>query len=148
MVRHVKKEGGRLTTAETLEQMMSILANGDYAVTIETESQWKKRQPRTLNQNAMLHVWFQHIANALSGEFGDSGWTADDVKRYYAYKFRQAKQMPNGEVIEVSVETHKLNKRQMSDYMARVQADVAAELGIQVPLPDDARYAEFVEMYG
>ena len=43
--------------------------------------------------------------------------------------------------------TSKLNTKQMSDFMNKVQADAASELGIQLPIPEDRYFEEFYQQY-
>ena len=63
MVIHIHKEDGKVTDQRTLDQCCTWLPNGEYVVTIEPRAQWEKKQPRTLNQNALLWIWFADIAN-------------------------------------------------------------------------------------
>ena len=37
--------------------------------------------------------------------------------------------------------------KQMSDFMNKVQADAASELGIQLPIPEDRYFEEFYQQY-
>ena len=43
--------------------------------------------------------------------------------------------------------TSKLTTLQMTDFLRKVQADAATELGIMLPLPEDRYYEEFVSEY-
>ena len=71
MVIHIKKENGQVTDGRTLGECLAFLPNGDYVAEVITKVQWEKRKPRTLNQNALLHVWCRHIAKALTEYSGD-----------------------------------------------------------------------------
>ena len=51
-----------------------------------------------------------------------------------------------GEMI-VAGSTSKLNTLQMTDFLNKVQADAAVELGIRLPLPADRYYQEFIDEY-
>lgn len=53
----------------------------------------------------------------------------------------------NGEVDEVSGSTSKLNTLQMKVFLDKVQADAAAEFGINLPLPADKYYNDFINEY-
>ena len=147
MVFHIHKEEGKVGDQRTLDQCCAWLPNGDYVVTIETKAQWMKKQPRTLNQNALFHVWCRYIAKALYEYSGDENWTADTVKKFFAYRFGEGKFTPNGEPYHDSVETSKLNKKQMTEYMNKIQAYMLSECGVRVPLPDDDRFREFQAEY-
>lgn len=147
MVIHLLKEEGRITDQRTLDQCCAFLPNGEYVATIEPKAQWEKRQPRTLNQNALLHVWFRHIAIALNQQYGDDYWNADKVKDYFAVMFATDEVKPDGEIWRKPLSTSKLTKKAMTEYMERIQAYVLTEHGIRVPLPDDARWEEFMREY-
>lgn len=147
MVIHIHKEDGKVGDQRTLDQCCAWLPNGEYVVTIETRAQWLKKQPRTLNQNALFHVWCRYIAKALYEYSGDENWTADTVKKFFAYRFGEGKFTPNGEPYHESVETSKLNKKQMTEYMNKIQAYMLSECGVRVPLPDDDKFKDFQAEY-
>ena len=147
MVIHITKEEGKVGDQRTLDQCCAWLPNGEYVVTFETRAQWLKKQPRTLNQNALFHVWCRYIAKALYEYTGDENWTADMVKKFFAYRFGEGKFTPSGEPYHESVETSKLNKKQMTEYMNKIQAYMLAECGVRVPLPDDEKFKEFQAEY-
>ena len=147
MIVHLHKENGHVTDQRTLDQCMGFLPNGDYVATIETRAQWEKRQPRTLSQNALLHVWFKHIAIALNSQYGDDYWNADLVKDYFAIKYATDEVKPDGEIWRKAVSTSKMTKKQMTEYMERIQAYMLTEHGIKVPLPDDDKFKDFQIIY-
>lgn len=147
MVIHINKEKGKVTDQRTLDQCCAWLPNGEYVVTIEPRAQWLKKQPRTLNQNALLHVWFKHIAIMFNRNHGDDYWTAEKVKDYFAVMFATDEVTPEGEVWRKPVSTSKMTKHQMFEYMNRIQAHVATEEGIRVPLPDDDKFNDFQIIY-
>ena len=147
MVIHINKEEGKVGDQRTLDQCCAWLPNGEYVVTIETRAQWLKKQPRTLNQNALFHVWCRYIAKALYEYTGDENWTADMVKKFFAYRFGEGKFTPSGEPYHENVETSKLNKKQMTEYMNKIQAYMLAECGVRVPLPEDEMFKDFQMEY-
>ena len=61
--------------------------------------------------------------------------------------FRAPEVLPNGKVVDKWVETSKLNKKQMTDFMNKVQGYMATEHGMSVPLPDDDKYVDFHNEY-
>lgn len=147
MVIHVKKECGHTTDGRTLDECLVYLPNGEYVMTVEAKAMWEKRQPRTLNQNALIHVWFKYIAKAFNAKYGDDYWSADRVKEYFADLFGQDEVTPSGMPWRKPLQTSRLTKKQMYEYMERIQAYVATEEGITVPLPDDDKFAEFQMVY-
>lgn len=148
MIIHVKKENGKVSDGRTLDECLRFLPNGDYAVIVESEEQWRRRNPRTLSQNALFYVWCGHIANVFNQEYGDDGWNKDNVHDFFCDMFRYPVALPDGSVIDKAVETSKLNKKQMTAFMNKIQSYMATEHGVSVPLPDDDKYADFKEVYG
>lgn len=147
MILHITKQNGHVTDGRTLDECLKFLPNGDYVGEIIPRQEWEKRKPRSLNQNALYHVWCRYVAKILFEYTSDGGWTQDEVKRHFAWVFGEDKVSPNGTVRHDPVETSKLNKKQMHDYMERIQAYVFDWCGIQVPLPDDDKYRDFQAIY-
>ena len=148
MVIHLKKENGKVSDGRTLDECLRFLPNGDYAVTVETEEQWKRRNPRTLSQNALFYVWCGYIANVFNQTYGDDHWNKDNVHDLFCEMYKQPVVLPNGQVIDKWIETSKLNKKQMTAFMNKIQSYMATEHGVSVPLPDDDKFADFKEVYG
>jgi len=144
---NITKEAGHVTDSRTLDEVCAWLANGDYVVTIQTLEQWQKKQPRTLNQNALFYVWCSHIANFFNTTYGDSRWNKDNVHDLFCELFKQPEVLPDGRVVDKWVETHKLTKKQMRSFMEKIQEYMATEHGATVPLPDDDRYKDFINIY-
>lgn len=147
MVIHLCKVNGNVTDGRTLDECCRFLPNGDYVATIEAKADWERRQPRTRSQNALCWVWFADIANFFNKTYGDDSWNKDNVHDLFCEMFRSPVVLPNGQVIDKWVETSKLNKRQMTDFMNKVQSYMATEHGATVPLPDDERYNDFHDLY-
>lgn len=147
MTVHLLKDRGHVTDRRTLDELMDFLPNGEYVATIEPKAQWERRQPRTLSQNALLHVWFKHISIALNQKYGDDYWTADKVKDYFAMLYATDEVTPEGRPWRKPVSTSKMTKRQMTEYMEKIQAEMLTEHGIRVPLPEDERFKDFQDFY-
>ena len=147
MIVHLRKDQGHVTDRRSLDEIMGFLSNGDYVATIETKANWEKRQPRTLSQNALLHVWFRHIAIALNQQYDDDYWNADKVKDYFAMLYATDEVTPEGRPWRKPVSTSKMTKRQMTEYMEKIQAEMLTEHGIRVPLPEDERFKDFQDFY-
>tara|TARA_A100001037_G_C15093877_1_gene610452 strand:- start:968 stop:1357 length:390 start_codon:yes stop_codon:yes gene_type:complete len=92
------------------------------------------RQKRSLQQNALLHKWFDEIAKA-TGEY-----SADDIKTLMKAKFSPRK-LVCGEMIPTA--TSKLNSAQMAEFMDQVAA-FAGTYGVALTQPDDLRETEGV----
>lgn len=147
MIIHIKKENGHVTDGRTLDQCCGFLPNGDYVATIEPRAQWEKKRPRTLSQNALLWIWFQDIANFFNTTYGDSMWNKQNVHDLFCEMFKTIEILPNGQIINKWVEISKLNKKQMTDFMNKVQEYMATEHGATVPLPDDDKYKDFHDLF-
>jgi len=85
------------------------------------------RQKRSLQQNALLHKWFDEISK-VTGEY-----TADDIKTLMKAKFSPRK-LVCGEMIPTA--TSNLNSAQMAEFMEQVAA-FAATYGVALTQPND-----------
>jgi hypothetical protein len=82
---------------------------------------------RTSNQNALYWVWIGIIAN-------DTGHTADEIHEIFKGMFLTPITVEIGtKTREIAPSTTKLSTVDMSEYMERVRAFCAAELGLQLP---------------
>lgn len=147
MTIHLHKENGHVTDTRTLDEICQWLANGDYVATIEPKEKWAKRQPRTLNQNALFYIWCHHIACFFNTTYGDDRWNKNNVHDFFCEMFSYPIVLPDGRLVDKWVETSKLNKRQMTDFMNKIQSYMATEHGVSVPSPDDDKYKEFTNIY-
>jgi hypothetical protein len=85
------------------------------------------RQKRSLQQNALLHKWFDEIAK-VTGEY-----SADDIKTLMKAKFSPTK-LVCGEMIPTA--TSKLNSAQMAEFMDQVSG-FAATYGVALTQPNE-----------
>lgn len=115
--------------------MCSQLRNGKYRLKIE-----RYVEPRTLSQNALMWLWFTCIER-------ETGTDKQDVHDYYCNTFLRRRTIIKGRETVVAGSTSKLNTLQMTEFMNKVKADAAAELGIILPLPEDVFYHEFINEY-
>ena len=114
---------------KSFDYLCSTLKNGTYKV-----------EPRTLSQNALMWLWFACIER-------ETGTDKLDVHDYYCRKFLPRQICMNGNIVSVVGSTSKLNTIQMKTFMDKVQADAATELGINLPLPVDQYYKDFINEY-
>lgn len=131
----IKNSDGLHWVGRTLDGMLSTLANGKYLVTVE-----KHREPRTLPQNSLMWMWFSCIEQ-------ETGAAKEDVYSYYCRKYLSRVVVMNGQEVTVNDTSSMLNMAQMSEFMTKIQADAASELGIMLPLPSDRYYQEFINEY-
>lgn len=120
---------------KSFDYLCSTLANGTYTISIK-----RKVEPRTLNQNALMWLWFACIEK-------ETGTDKMDVHDYYCRKFLIRQISVNGSSVNVVGSTSKLNTLQMKNFMDKVQSDAASEFGINLPLPADKYYQDFINEY-
>ena len=131
----LQKVDGQCHMEKSFDYMCSQLRNGRYRVRIE-----RYNEQRTLSQNALMWLWFTCIER-------ETGTDKLDVHDYYCNRFLRRTAFIKGREMTVAGSTSKLNTVQMTDFLRKVQADAAAELGITLPLPEDRYYREFVNEY-
>lgn len=132
----VQKDGDSFRwIGQSIDYALSLLANGKYYVTIE-----KYKEPRTLSQNALMWMWLACIEQ-------ETGTPKEDVYNYYCRKFLSRVVVINGHEQMVNDTSSMLTTVQMSEFMTKIQADAASEMGISLPLPSDRYYQEFVDEY-
>ena len=93
-----------------------------------------------MSQNALMWLWFACIEQA-------TGTDKLDVHDYYCKLFLRRRIQINGKEEVVVRGTSQLNTAQMTDFMNKVKADAATEMGIMLPLPADRYYEEFIHAY-
>jgi hypothetical protein len=131
----VRKVDGRVTTDIDLGYLFSTLRNGTYTITIKRAS-----EKRSINQNDLMWMWFSCVER-------ETGTPKNDVYNFYTKKFLQ-KVVQVGDRLERCVEsTSQLNKERFTEFLNKVQADVASELGIQLPIPEDRYFEQFYQTF-
>lgn len=106
------------------------------------------KNPRTLSQNALVHVWFAEIAKAMKLK----GFTyvqdnqalylsEDDVKLMLKDKFLGYRDIVRGKMVikDQLVSTKKLDKGEMMRFLDEVYG-WAFDRGIQLKTPEDSEY--------
>ena len=131
----VEKKDGRVSLDTDLDYLFSTLRNGSYNLILK-----RVNEKRTINQNDLMWMWFRCIEN-------DTGTDKNDIYMYYCKKFL-CKIIRVGEKVEKVYETSSmLNTAQMSEFMTKIQADAASELGITLPIPEDKYFEAFYQQY-
>lgn len=127
------KKDGQVSIDTDLGYLFSTLRNGVYTLTIKRAS-----EKRTVAQNDLMWMWFACIE-------GETGTAKEDVYNHYCKKFL-SKPDPMGEGF-INDTSSRLNTKQMTDFMMKIQADAASELGITLPVPDDRYFEAFYQQY-
>lgn len=129
----ITKEDGQVRIDTNLDYLFSTLRNGVYTLTIKRAS-----EKRTIAQNDLMWMWFACIEN-------ETGTAKEDVYNHYCKKFL-SKPDPMGEGF-INDTSSRLNTKQMTDFMMKIQADAASELGITLPVPEDMYFEAFYQQY-
>ena len=115
--------------------LFSTLANGSYTITIK-----KAKEKRSIPQNDLMWMWFTCIER-------ETGTPKDDVYMYYCKKFL-CKIIEIGNHREKIYNTSsKLTMEEMTEFLNKIQADAASELGITLPLPEDRFFEQFYNQF-
>jgi hypothetical protein len=129
------KKEGRLSFDVEPAYLFSTLANGTYTITIK-----KASEKRTIAQNDLMWMWLKCIEN-------ETGTPKDEVYMYYCKKFLMRTMKIGQRMERIYMTSSKLSTLEMTDFLNKIQADAATELGITLPLPQDrffeAFYAQF-----
>lgn len=133
--RFVKEQGVIKWLGQPIELMFNLVANGEYALEIK-----KKVKRRTVDQNALMWMWFTCIED-------ETGTLKQDVHDYYCKLFLRRVVVVNGKEEVVVRSTSKLNTAEMTVFLNKVQSDAAAEFGIRLPSPDDQFFNAFTNKY-
>ena len=118
-----------------LSYVFSLLKNGTYSIEIKST-----KERRTVSQNALMWMWFACIER-------ETGTPKQDVHDYYCRQFLRRQITWNDHAITVIGETKKLNTQQMTEFLNKVQADVATEFGITLPKPGDRFFNDFYSQF-
>lgn len=131
----MRKIDGRLTFDTELAYLFSTLRNGTYTITVK-----RMAEKRSIAQNDLMWMWLACIEN-------ETGTPKDEVYMYYCKKFLTKTVNIGGKLERIYMTSSKLNSEQMTDFLNRIQADAASELGITLPQPQDRFFEAFYQEY-
>ena len=135
------KIGGNVSNLKDLhswlDRNVKYLRNGTFTLQIVG-----KIRCRTLAQNRLMWMWFTCIEV-------ETGQPREDIHDYYTLKFlpKDITDFTTGAMVSVGGHTSTLTTETFTDFLNKVQADAATELGITLPQPGDLSWEEFEEMY-
>lgn len=132
---HIEKREGKWYAA-SLRAAMDTLPNGEYEVKLSSATRMSKPQ------RGYLHVLFGIIADILNRmDLGDGRrWTKEKVKHYAkAVGIYPTEEMvlPDGEIVEVPVDTRALDRHQSSEVIERLIQHFWEEFKIRLPGPNE-----------
>ena len=101
-----------------------------------------KRNRRSVDQNSLYWCWLSCIMD-------ETGEHKDDLHEYFKQHFLGVDErfVFNKYQVVVTKSTTKLDTKQMTDYLERIQQFASAELGIILPNPEDLYWEEFYNKY-
>ena len=103
----------------------------------------KYTNPRSLSQNALLHVWFGTMSEHFSKKVDTN---AEQMKALMKYKFLGTEDVVVGKtIIEGQLrQTSRLTKGEMTQFMDQIH-EWAADHGVNLPIPQDSEYMKLRE---
>ena len=131
----LEKRDGKVTWDKPIDLLLSLLPTGKFTLTIK-----KQTKDRSINQNALMWMWFACIADT-------TGNTKEEVHDAYCYMFLSRPVTMGNRGGNIPMGTSKLNTEEMKEFLDKVQADAASELGITLPNPEDQYFDAFCEEY-
>ena len=129
------KKDGNVSMEKSFDYLCSRLSKGVYTSKIV-----RKTKPRTIPQNSLMWMWFKCLEE-------QTGQPKEDWHDYYAAKFLSRQVMIGNRLVWVPGRSSTLNSLQMTNFLNKVQADAATEWGINLPLPADRFFADFIDEY-
>lgn len=129
------KDGEQVSYDKEPAAILRSLRNGKYTITIA-----KKKDPRSIDQNALMWLWFTCMEK-------ETDVPKQDIHDYYCRRFNRKLINWNGRQEVVAMGTSKLSKDEMQIFLDKVQADAQTEFGIKLPNPEDYYFDAFYQTY-
>lgn len=124
---------------ERLEHLHQYLVdNWDWSVPVTLEPK-PYQNPRTLDQNALFHVWIREMVAHFKPARPEL--TEEEMKNICKFRFLGTESVKAGKImIENQLrQTSKLRKGEMYHFMEQVN-QWALELGLNLTVPDDSEF--------
>ena len=118
-----------------MQQISTCPTDGTYQVEIT-----KVKKSRTTAQNSLYWMWLREISASYAeshGEYHSSEIFHQYLKRLF---LGQEPVTINGNHMVAMVSTGKLNTKEMTDYLEKIDHWAGSELEIQLPHPQDIYY--------
>ena len=118
-----------------IEYIDSIFAQEKRVTIVITKEQ------RTLDQNRLYWLWLTCISQ-------NTGNDKDSLHEYFVSKYLQPELVQVFEkMIYKRLSTTLLDTKQFTEYLNKIQLFANTELSIELPNPEDMRFAEFKDYY-
>ena len=128
---HTIKVVSEIQRRAAVEEVMKIPLEPVHSVTIKLY-----KSKRSLDQNALYWKWLTCIKDHVLETSGQA-FSEDELHIYYRKKFLPySKKMLGKTEIEVLTSTTKLNTKEMSEYMSKIDLFCVEKLHLFLPQPD------------
>jgi len=131
---------------DKVHNLVDSLEEWDFSVPVSVKLE-PYRNPRSLDQNAMSHVWYKRIAKHMEKK----GCTIDHKTPDIVWKLWLKKRFLGEEIIKIGKQevinvarTSKLSKGDMCHYLDQVW-HWARDQGIKLPIQKDSEYAQLLD---
>ena len=131
----LSKRDGQVRWEGDLDYLLSTLRNGQYVVTVK-----RLAEKRSIAQNDLMWMWLTCVER-------ETGTPKEDAYLYFCEKFLSKFVTLGEKTTRTHLTSSNLNTEQMSEFLEKIQADVSAELGIQLPCPEDLYWEAFFTTY-
>jgi len=120
---------------EAIKYIDSIFAQDKRVTVVIT------KEKRTLDQNRLYWLWLTCIAE-------NTGNDKDNLHEFFILKYLQPELIQVFEkLIYKRLSTTLLDTRRFTEYLNKIQLFANTELAIELPNPEDLKFAEFYEYY-
>ena len=99
------------------------------------------RQRRTIDQNSLYWLWLKCLQD-------ETGEDKDRLHEYFKASYLGVSTVEVfGVDVQISASTTRLDTKEMTHYLDRIQQFALADLGIALPNPSDLYWEQFYEKY-
>lgn len=124
------------------DYLCSLLRDGEYTIEIK-----RRKKRRSISQNNLYWMWCQCIADSMNEENGENT-SSEDIHEILRRKFLMSTKVINGVTTPMPRSTTQLSTEEFTVYLEKIQAYMATEWHITLPLPQDRYYELFINQYG
>ena len=136
----------RKDVEDKVHHLVDSMEGWDFSIPLSVKLEPYK-DPRSLDQNAMSHVWYRHIAKAM----GKKGYPVEHERPDLVWKIWLKRRFLGEEVIKIGKQqvtnvarTSKLSKGAMCHYLDQVW-HWADRQGVRLPIHRDSEYAQLLD---
>jgi hypothetical protein len=135
----VKKQEVVISSGPQMDRVIELLK------CLDLSKKWKVSispvtAKRSLNQNALMWMWFSHASDYIRDHTGEGGYDKDKLDQFFKRRFAPAScrsYVTIGGQTEEYISTKNMTKKEMSEYMMKISIWCAQEMGLMLPHPED-----------